>query len=127
MALADLVIAVGPHIHPCCYEVSAAFYQQLLDQPGGDRVARHRQRLFHSRSGPVSDALKAAARGSDNLWFDLRAFAEAIFAEAGVSPASVEWLGSCTYCTPQSLGSYRRRTHFPAPKSFQYSWILREA
>ncbi|MEX7614912.1 hypothetical protein AB6V61_26440, partial [Klebsiella pneumoniae] len=42
-------------------------------------------------------------------------------------PASVEWLGSCTYCTPQSLGSYRRRTHFPAPKSFQYSWIMREA
>lgn len=64
---------------------------------------------------------------SDNLWFDLRAFAEAIFAEAGVAPASVEWLGSCTYCTPQSLGSYRRRTHFPAPKSFQYSWIMREA
>ncbi len=127
VALADLVIAVGPHIHPCCYEVSAGFYQQLLDQPGGDRVARHRQRLFHSRSGPVSDPLKAAARGSDNLWFDLRAFAEAIFAEAGVAPASVEWLGSCTYCTPQSLGSYRRRTHFPAPKSFQYSWIMREA
>ncbi|HIB5485473.1 TPA: hypothetical protein ACWW95_004856, partial [Klebsiella pneumoniae] len=23
--------------------------------------------------------------------------------------------------------SYRRRTHFPAPKSFQYSWIMREA
>ncbi|MDK7347868.1 laccase domain-containing protein, partial [Bifidobacterium dentium] len=68
-----------------------------------------------------------AARGSDNLWFDLRAFAEAIFAEAGVAPASVEWLGSCTYCTPQSLGSYRRRTHFPAPNSFQYSWIMREA
>ncbi|HFN6056927.1 TPA: polyphenol oxidase family protein [Klebsiella pneumoniae] len=127
VALADLVIAVGPYIHPCCYEVSAGFYQQLLDQPGGDRVARHRQRLFHSRSGPVSDPLKAAARGSDNLWFDLRAFAEAIFAEAGVAPASVEWLGSCTYCTPQSLGSYRRRTHFPAPKSFQYSWIMREA
>lgn len=77
--------------------------------------------------GLVSDPLKAAARGSDNLWFDLRAFAEAIFAEAGVAPTSVEWLGSCTYCTPQSLGSYRRRTHFPAPKSFQYSWIMREA
>lgn len=37
VALADLVIAVGPYIHPCCYEVSAGFYQQLLDQPGGDR------------------------------------------------------------------------------------------
>ncbi len=119
VALADLVIAVGPHIHPCCYEVSAGFYQQLLDQPGGDRVARHRQRLFHSRSGPVSDPLKAAARGSDNLWFDLRAFAEAIFAEAGVASASVEWLGSCTYCTPQSLEAptgagpiFRRRRAF---------------
>ncbi|MCS5881131.1 laccase domain-containing protein [Klebsiella variicola subsp. variicola] len=40
---------------PCCYEVSAGFYQQLLDQPGGDRWPCHRQRLFHSRSGPVSD------------------------------------------------------------------------
>ncbi len=38
VALADLVIAVGPYIHPCCYEVSAGLYQQLLDQPGGDRV-----------------------------------------------------------------------------------------
>ncbi|MFZ2610379.1 MAG: hypothetical protein WAX32_04910, partial [Raoultella planticola] len=35
--------------------------------------------------------------------------------------------GSCTYCTPQSLGSFRRRTHFPAEKTFQYSWIMREA
>ncbi|EPY4268429.1 hypothetical protein ACXDIL_000595 [Klebsiella pneumoniae] len=61
-----------------------------------------------------------------------RPHADAVFTavagqKAGVAPASVEWLGSCTYCTPQSLGSYRRRTHFPAPKSFQYSWIMREA
>ncbi len=71
-----------------------------------------------TRSGPVSDPLKAAARGSDNLWFDLRAFAEAIFAEAGVAPASVEWLGSCTYCTrsrwaPTGAGPiFRRRRAF---------------
>jgi copper oxidase (laccase) domain-containing protein len=38
---------------------------------------------------------------------------------------NIEWLGSCTYCTPQSLGSYRRRTS--RQKTFQYSWIMREA
>ena len=77
----DLVVVSGPHIHACCYEVTADFYQALLAMPAGG---------------------------------------------AGVPDENMEWLGSCTYCTPQLLGSFRRRTHFPAPKSFQYSWIMRE-
>ena len=63
VALADLVIAVGPHIHPCCYEVSAGFYQQLLDQPGGDRVARHRQRLAENIRLRAQGALGGQAQG----------------------------------------------------------------
>ncbi len=105
----------GPYIHPCCYEVSAGFYQQLLDQPGGDRVAAIASGCS-TPFGPGQRSLKAAARGSDNLWFDLRAFAEAI-AEAGVAPASVEWLGSCTYprsrWAPTGAGPiFRRRRAF---------------
>ena len=43
-----------------------------------------------------------------------------------VHPLDTSNIPGCTYCTPQRLGSFRRRTHFPAPKSFQYSWIMRE-
>nr|VUD28531.1 Uncharacterised protein [Raoultella sp. NCTC 9187] len=56
---------------------------------------------------------------------NLRAFAGLLLLRAGVADENVEWLGSCTYCTPQTLGSFSRRTHFPAAKSFQYSWIMR--
>ena len=69
---------------------------------------------------------QAQATADDNVWFDLRAFAHLLLRSAGLPEENMEWLGSCTYCTPQLLGSFRRRTHFPAPKSFQYSWIMRE-
>lgn len=29
----DLVVVSGPHIHPCCYEVTGDFYQALLAMP----------------------------------------------------------------------------------------------
>lgn len=102
----DLVVVSGPHIHPCCYEVTGDFYQALLAMPAGELAKRHREQLFLSH--------QAASEG------------EQAKATAGVPEENMEWLGSCTYCTPQRLGSFRRRTHFPAPKSFQYSWIMRE-
>ncbi|MGN2425051.1 hypothetical protein GR294_22070 [Raoultella sp. Lac2] len=102
-------------------------YQTLLTLPARELTKRYSDRLFHQRSEPFVEAQKASARGEDNLWFDLRAFAQLLLRQAGVMQENIEWLGSCTYCTPQSLGSYRRRTHFPAEKTFQYSWIMREA
>ncbi len=112
-------------IFPCCYEVSAGFYQQLLDQPGGDRVARHRQRLFHSVRARSAIRSKPP-RGSDNLWFDLRAFAEAIFAEAGWRRRALNGWGVVP-TAPAVAGLLPAPDPFPAPKSFQYSWIMREA
>lgn len=68
--------------YPCCYEVSAGFYQQRLDQPGGDRVVR----IASGCSIPVrarSVIRLSRRRGSDNvLWFDC-AFCRSDFAEAG--------------------------------------------
>ncbi|HHG8772975.1 TPA: polyphenol oxidase family protein [Raoultella planticola] len=122
----EVVVVTGPHIHACCYEVSAGFYRTLLAMPAGELAERHRDQLFRHRHQPPSDAQKAQATGEDNLWFDLRAFAQLLLRRAGVADNHVEWLGGCTYCTPQSLGSFRRRTHFPAEKTFQYSWIMRE-
>ena len=123
----EVIVAIGPHIHACCYEVSVDFYQTLLTLPARELTKRYSDRLFHQRSEPCVEAQKASARGEDNLWFDLRAFAQLLLRQAGVMQENIEWLGSCTYCTPQSLGSYRRRTHIPAEKTFQYSWIMREA
>jgi len=121
----DLVVVSGPHIHPCCYEVTGDFYQALLAMPAGELAKRHREQLFLSHQA-ASEGEQAKATAGDNAWFDLRAFAHLLLRSAGVPEENMEWLGSCTYCTPQRLGSFRRRTHFPAPKSFQYSWIMRE-
>ena len=93
--------------------------------PAGELAKRHREQLFLSHQA-ASEGEQAKATAGDNAWFDLRAFARLLLRSAGVPEENMEWLGSCTYCTPQRLGSFRRRTHFPAPKSFQYSWIMRE-
>ena len=125
VAIEDVVVVCGPHIHACCYEVSAEFYQLLLTMPAGKLAKRYNDELFHQRLAPPETG-QAQATGNDNLWFDLRALAQRVLQQAGVAAENTEWLGSCTYCTPQALGSYRRRTHFPAAKTFQYSWIMRE-
>lgn len=121
----EVIVAIGPHIHACCYEVSADFYRSLLTMPAGELARRHRDLLFHQRPAQPARAEQARGTEADNLWFDLRAFARLLLQRAGVADENVEWLGSCTYCTPQTLGSFRRRTHFPAAKTFQYSWIMR--
>lgn len=123
----EVVVAIGPHIQACCYEVTPDFYPQLLATPAGELASRHRERLFAPRDEHAIGAEQARATGPDNQWFDLRAFGQLLLDHAGVPERNVEWLGSCTYCTPQSLGSFRRRTHFPAQKTFQYSWIMRDA
>ncbi|MGG8202371.1 polyphenol oxidase family protein [Klebsiella aerogenes] len=125
VAIEDVVVVCGPHIHACCYEVSAEFYQLLLTMPAGKLAKRYNDELFHQRLAPPETG-QAQATGNDNLWFDLRALAQRVLQQAGVAAENTEWLGSCTYCTPQALGSYRRRTHFSAAKTFQYSWIMRE-
>jgi YfiH family protein len=120
----DLVVVSGPHIHPCCYEVTGDFYQALLAMPAGELAKRHREQLFLSHQaaseGSRRKRPRATMRGS------ICGLLHLLLRSAGVPEENMEWLGSCTYCTPQRLGSFRRRTHFPAPKSFQYSWIMRE-
>ncbi len=124
VALADLVIAVGPHIHPC-YEVSAGFYQQLLTSPavtGWPAIASGCSIPVRARSAIRS----AAARGSDNLWFDLRAFAEAIFAEAGWRRRALNGWGVVP-TAPRSRWSSTGAGPIFRRRRAQYSWIMREA
>lgn len=80
----EVIVAIGPHIHACCYEVSVDFYQTLLTLPARELTKRYSDRLFHQRSEPFVEAQKASARGEDNLWFDLRAFAQLLLRRAGL-------------------------------------------
>ncbi|WP_052282656.1 peptidoglycan editing factor PgeF [Kluyvera genomosp. 1] len=121
----DIVVAIGPHIRACCYEVSAEFYDALLQTPAKNVIQSHRQSLFTS-TPQKPNASSAAARELNSLWFDLPAFSLLQLARAGVPSENIEVMERCTYCTPESLGSYRRRTHVPATKTQQIAWIVKE-
>ncbi|HEX4501885.1 MAG TPA: peptidoglycan editing factor PgeF [Scandinavium sp.] len=121
---ADIVVAIGPHIRPCCYEVSSSFLDVLLATPSAEQVRQHQQKLFLNVPRN-SNAHSARAREENSLWFDLPAFCQVHLQVAGIRSANVDWLEKCTYCAPKELGSYRRRTHFPATKTQQVSVIVR--
>lgn len=122
IAAKDILIAAGPHIGPCCYEVSAAFYTDLLATPYGACSKPELQTLFSS-SAQNAGTHSARPRGSNHLWFNLSAFCQLQLHDAGIATANVDWFPVCTYCHPASLDSFRRRNHFPAAKKQQISWI----
>lgn len=125
VAPADVVVAVGPHIRACCYEVSDNFYTLLLSTPGGALAQAHRNSLFFS--APQHPSVSSAApREKHSQWFDLPHFCELHLRAAGIRAGHIDWLEHCTYCNPQMLGSYRRRTHYPEVKTQQVSWISRD-
>jgi len=90
---ADVSVAVGPSIGPCCYEVD----------------------------GPVHERFAAAYGRRAGRWFapsrpghwrlDLWAANEDLLAEAGVARDRIENPRLCTACHPQLLFSYRKGNH----------------
>lgn len=122
IAPSDIVVAIGPHIRPCCYEVSADFYPALLSTPAADLVRTHREPLFSpTASSPGTNS--ARAREPNSLWFNLPEFCLLQLKRSGIAAEHIDVVEKCTYCTPEELGSYRRRTHVPATKTQQVSWI----
>ena len=89
-APADLVVAIGPSIGACCYEVDA----------------------------PVVESFQAAFPAAWEAWFtpkgpgkwmlDLWQANVDQLRQAGVRPERIEVLGLCTGCRPDLLFSYRR-------------------
>ncbi|EIK96736.1 hypothetical protein PMM47T1_10695 [Pseudomonas sp. M47T1] len=114
----QLRIAIGPSIKPCCYEVSAEFASLWPDcNPPWQ----------HTRPAPTRpNALpQPPAMNEDGLWFDLAAYAGLLLAHQDIDAQQVEVSDICTCCHTQALGSYRRRTHWPAARTQQFSWIAR--
>ncbi len=81
---ADLRVAIGPHIGPCCYEVDDAV----------------RDAIGH---GPAFTPERAG-----HYMLDLESCTRAQLARVGVPAASVARVGGCTSCEPRRYASYRR-------------------
>jgi YfiH family protein len=89
-AAADLVVAIGPSIGPCCYEVDAPVIERLEAAfPGGWEP-------WATAKGPGRWMLDLWDANLDQL------------TEAGVRPERVDLLRLCTGCRPDLLFSYRR-------------------
>ena len=78
---ADLVIAVGPMIRSCCYQVGAEFQE------------------------PFASSI---SKRSDSLYFDLFGWIMAELQLAGVGPQQVHDSGICTVCENDRFPSYRK-------------------
>ncbi len=118
VARSQLRVAIGPSIKSCCYEVSADFRALW---PGAN-PPWHNQRPAPTRPAalPLPPALN-----TDGLWFDLAGYALRLLAQQDIDASQVETIDLCTCCHTPMLGSYRRRTHWPAARTQQFSWIAR--
>jgi YfiH family protein len=81
----DIVVAIGPGIGPCCYEVGEELREAFVE---GDAFFR---------PGP---------RGRPHL--DVRAASVRQLREAGVRPDRIHHVDECTSCRPSLYYSYRR-------------------
>jgi polyphenol oxidase len=87
---ADLVVAIGPSIGPCCYEVDGPVIERFqVAFPGAWEA-------WMTPKGPGKWMLDLWRANLDQL------------TGAGVRPDRVDSLGLCTGCRPDLLFSYRR-------------------
>jgi len=85
---AEIRVALGPSIGPCCFEV------------GPEVIAEFTARL-PGLPGMIVD-------GPRKQHIDLRRVQRALLAEAGVRPEHVDHTPPCTRCNPERFFSYRR-------------------
>ncbi|MFA4839441.1 MAG: peptidoglycan editing factor PgeF [Candidatus Neomarinimicrobiota bacterium] len=77
-----ILVAIGPSIRSCCYEVQSGVAGQFSES----EIVRQNGRLF-------LDATKAVHTGLEN---------------AGILPKNIDDCGCCTMCEPKRFYSYRR-------------------
>ena len=92
----NLVVVIGPHIGPCCFEVSAEV---------GDAIAASAR--GGARAGDESAAV-LARRAGDKAYVSLEAAVRAQLMESGITAARIERVAGCTRCDASRFFSYRR-------------------
>jgi len=116
-----LVVAIGPAIAPCCYELG----EEMLT-PIAQRLSGPLAHCWHREQPRNALAVRPQAIGTQHgIWFNLPQLATAILTEAGVPAANIENVGFCTYCMAEAGSSYRRNTHFNSGYQSRFSWIRR--
>jgi polyphenol oxidase len=119
-----LVIAIGPAIHQCCYEVGGDVTNTL------EREWNHLWRNREPPWSPVQPRNRSAVRRSalarsNGMWLDTIGLARMQLESRGIAGSHIEVVGSCTYCGPESFASYRRNVHERKAHRAQRSWIAR--
>ena len=90
---ADLRVALGPAIGPCCFEVGAEVVHAVRGLLGAD-------------ADPV---VLPSPRGAADKWHvDLKATNRVLLERAGVDPEGIESGPECTHCDGTRFFSYRR-------------------
>ena len=119
---ASLLVAIGPAIGPCCYEL------------GVDRIAQMQQRtdlpaLSWSQQQPHNPlAIRPQAQAHHaGVWFDLPQLAYGLLLQRGIPATQIDRLEVCTYCMAEAGSSYRYNTHFDSGYQSRFSWIRRRA
>ncbi len=85
---ANVRVALGPSIGPCCFEVGP----EVVD-------------IFREAFGDLPGMV---VRGPRRDHIDLRVVSRAVLARAGVEPAHIDAAAPCTMCNPERFFSYRR-------------------
>ena len=89
IAPAQLLVALGPAIDGCCYQVGSEIGEPLFARWGDG------QRTTWKRQG-------------DKGYLDLRAINRMQLIQAGVPQTQIHRVGPCTFCHPDEFASYRR-------------------
>lgn len=125
----QIVVAIGPAIGPCCFEVSRDVIEAFQKKWGylWNKENNDKQNFL----SPVSATqIKSSAPqrsqapvSANNLWLNLDLIARLQLVEQGLSDNQIEDVGGCTYCGPSSFASHRRAIHENAKAERQWSVI----
>lgn len=107
---ADVMVALGPSIGACCYEVGPDVRNAFAEAGFSTGML---ERTFHeqplsTRANPSMPRVAAGVRRSDHRFFDGWQMMCLQLVEAGVPAAQIHSACLCTASHPESLCSYRR-------------------
>lgn len=123
VSISHLAFAMGPCIHKCCFEVGHSLMEEVQLRHG--HLWKHSAPPWSKFRNLRSFSFKKnlACGSTDSYWFDLSAYTKILLLDSGVALSQLREVPNCTYCSPDRLGSFRRRNHNFEPVSFQRSWI----
>jgi len=117
----NLIVAIGPAMGPCCYELAEPQRAEIAQNPAFASGLRWHQ---NQPVNPQAQRPQASAH-QHGVWFDLPALATQLLVNAGVPAAQIDNVNVCTYCVAERGSSYRFNTHFGSGYRSRYSWIRR--